>query len=208
VRVALVIAALTWSSLTSLWRESNSHAESARGGAAFEKKQYPAAAQSYDRAQKLAPSPRASFNLGTAEIAAGKNEQGSELLAPAIKDPSLRADAFFNRGNAAMAAKAWDRAIRDYENALRAQPSHASAKRNLEIALNKQEQSNRSSGGGQNQQQGKNNQQPKDKQAPQQGNKPQPGQPDMQALLRSVQQQEQEEMRRMKGLKGQVRVGW
>lgn len=191
--------------LPSWWRETSSHASSARGARAYENKKYAEATKAYHRAQQLAPSVRNSFNLGTAEIAAGNREQGSARLADAIKDPALRANALFNRGNSALEAKALDHAVRDYTEALRANPNLAAAKRNLEIALQRQQQQ-RPSPNGQQGQQGPNQQPP---QQPSQGRKPaQSGQPDLDALLRSVQQQEQEELRRMKGQPAEGRVGW
>lgn len=198
----LVVVMLAVLALPSWWRETNSHASSARGARAYEKQKYPDAAKAFGDAQQLAPSARNAFNLGTAEIAAGNREQGSARLADAIKDPSLRADALFNRGNSALESKSFDRAIRDYTDALRANSKHAGAKRNLEIALSRQKQQRPSPGGKQGQQ-GKNQPQPQP-----QARKPQSGQPDLDALLRSVQQQEQEELRRMKGKAAEGRVGW
>ncbi|HEX8172398.1 MAG TPA: hypothetical protein VF824_17825 [Thermoanaerobaculia bacterium] len=194
--------------VTNFLRDTNSHAASARGANAYAKQQYAAAVQAFAQAQQLAPSPRNAFNLGTAQIAAGEREQGSATLAAAIKDRSLRADALFNRGNSALAAKAFDHAVRDYVDALKANPHHAAAKRNLEIALMRRDQQQRASSGGQRNQPGSNKNQPQ--QAPSQGGKQQPqaGRPDLDALLRSVQQQEQEELRRMKARAGEARVGW
>ncbi len=198
--MVVLLAALA---LPSWWRETNSHASSARGARAYEKQKYPDAAKAFGAAQQLAPSARNAFNLGTAEIAAGNREQGSARLADALQDPSLRADALFNRGNSALESKSLDRAIRDYADALRANPKHAGAKRNLEIALSRQKQQKqqRPSPGGKQGQQGQKQPQP-------QSGKPQSGQPDLDALLRSVQQQEQEELRRMKGQPAEGRVGW
>jgi Ca-activated chloride channel family protein len=193
-------------------RETNSHAAAVRGAKAYEAKQYAEAARSFAKAQELAPSARGAFNLGTAEIAAGQREQGSARLAEAIKDPELRADALFNRGNSALAAKALDHAVRDYIDALKANPAHAAAKRNLEIALMRRasEQQQQQSGAGGKQDQKGQQQQPPRQQQPAAGGqqKPQPGQVDLEALLRSVQQQEQEELRRMKGQAPEGRVGW
>jgi Ca-activated chloride channel family protein len=197
----LIAAAIAW---PSWWRETNSHASSARGSRAYENKKYVEASQAFARAQQIAPSPRNAFNLGTSEIASGNREQGSARLADAIRDPSLRADALFNRGNSALESKALDHAVRDYTNALRANPNHAGVKRNLEIALARQRQQQRPSPNGQQQQQQPQNQQ----QQPQQRQPSQKGQPDLEALLRSVQQQEQEELRRMKGQPAEGRVGW
>jgi tetratricopeptide (TPR) repeat protein len=193
--------------LTSLWGEVGSRIASARGAKAFEKKEYAKAVEQFRRAHELAPSSQNAFNLGTAEIAAGQREQGSATLAAALKDPKLRADALYNRGNSALAAKALDHAIHDYEDALRAEPSHAAAKRNLEIALRRREQQQRKSSASQANQQGQSQQQ-QQQQAPAQGQQQPKGQLDLQALLRSVQQQEADELRRMKGKAGEARVGW
>jgi tetratricopeptide (TPR) repeat protein len=202
IAAAVMLVALA---LPSWWRETNSHASSARGARAYEKKKYPDAVKAFGRAQQLAPSPRNAFNLGTAEIAAGNREQGSTHMADAIADPTLRADALFNRGNSALQAKAYDHAVRDYTDALRANPNHTAAKRNLEIAL-AHKQNQRPAPGGKQGQQGQNQQKP---QPQPQGQRPGQGsQPDLETLLRSVQQQEQEELRRMKGHPAEGRVGW
>ena len=202
IAAAVMLVALA---MPSWWRETNSHASSARGARAYEKKKYPDAARAFGRAQQLAPSARNAFNLGTAEIAAGNREQGSTHMAEAIADPALRADALFNRGNSALDAKAYDHALRDYAGALRANPNHAGAKRNLEIALSHKQDQQPAPGGKQGQQ-GQNQQKP---QPQPQGQKPGPtSQPDLETLLRSVQQQEQEELRRMKGQPAEGRVGW
>lgn len=201
--VMLAAAAIAWP--PAWWRETNSHAASARGARAYEEKQYDAASKAYTRAEQLTPSARNAFNLGTAEIAAGNREQGSAHLAEAIQDPALRSNAYFNRGNSALEAKSFEHAIRDYADALRANPQHAGAKRNLEIAMQRQRQQQQPSPNGKQGQ----NQQKQQPQQQQQAKQPsQSGQPDLEALLRSVQQQEQEELRRMKGKASEGKVGW
>ena len=190
---------------------TNSHASARRGTKAYEEKQYAEAAKSFAEAQRIAPSTRGAFNLGTAEIAAGQREQGSARLAEAIKDPTLRADAYFNRGNSALAAKALDHAVNDYIAALKANPGHAAAKRNLEIALMRrmqQRQQQQQGAGGKQDDKGKSQQQQEQKPSPQGQQRPEAGHVDMEALLRSVQQQEQEELRRMKGKAAEGPVGW
>jgi tetratricopeptide (TPR) repeat protein len=191
-------------SLPAWWRATNSHAASVRGSRAYEAKQFDAAERNFADARSDAATSRASFNLGTAQIAAGHREQGSATLAEAIKDPLLRADALFNRGNSALAAKAYDHAVRDYTDALRANPDHAAAKRNLELALMQRQSSKQSAADSKKNQQGQS--QPKENAG--QGQKPKEGEADLDALLRSVQQQEQEELRRMKGRAAEGRVGW
>lgn len=204
-RVVVLILAI---SAAPFLRESNSHAAASRGAKAYAASKYAEAVASYSESQQLAPSPLGAFNLGTAQIAAGERQRGSATLAEAIKDPALRADALFNRGNSALAAKAFDHAINDFVETLKLRPSDAAAKRNLEIALARQQQQ-RSGASGQNQSQ-QPNQQQKENQSPSDKGKqePKPGDIDLEALLRSVQQQEQEELRRMKGRPTEAKVGW
>ena len=194
----------------SLLRESNSHAAAARGEKAYAESAYATAVDAYSQAQKLAPSPRSAFNLGTAQIAGGDRERGSARLAEAMKDPALRADALFNRGNSALSAKAFDHAVRDYTEVLKLRPTDAAAKRNLEIALIRRQQAQRSGASGENQSQDKDkDQQQKEQASGNQGQQqPKQGDIDLEALLRSVQQQEQEELRRMKARAGEAKVGW
>lgn len=189
-------------------RETNSHAASSRGGKAYDAKQYDDAATAFRKAHQLRPSPESAFNLGTAEIAAGRREEGSAVLAEALRNPALRADALYNRGNSALSAKAFDHAIRDYKDALRARPNFPEAKRNLEIALIRRDSAQQDASGKQQGNAGNQQQQQQQKPAPGQKQAPQRGQADMEALLRSVQQQEQEELSRMKKVPAERRVGW
>lgn len=203
--VAILLLAF---SLEPFWRETNSAKSAARGAAAFEEKKYGDAVAAFERAHAIDPSPRNAFNLGTAQIAAGEREKGSATLAAAIQDPALRADALYNRGNSALAAKALDHAIADYAQALRARPAFPEAKRNLEIALRRREEQQRQT---QSRPQPQNDERKKPeepKPTPKPGQQPKPGDLDLEALLRSVQQQEQDELRRMKGKAGEARVGW
>ena len=194
----------------SLLRESNSHAAAARGEKAYSGSRYAAAADAYAQAQAFVPSPRGAFNLGTSQIAGGDRERGSATLAQAMNDGALRANALFNRGNSALSAKAFDHAVRDYTEVLKLRPGDAAAKRNLEIALIRRQQAQRSGASGENQSQDKEKDQQQKEQAP--GNQgqqqPKQGDIDLEALLRSVQQQEQEELRRMKARSGEAKVGW
>lgn len=212
-RPFVIIAAAM--SLSSLWqqmtRPTNSDAAVARGVSAYNHQRYGDAAREFSEAARSASTPRSAFNLGTAEVAAGRRQEGSAALAGAMADPKLRADALFNRGNSALTAKAYEHAVRDYTDVLKVRPLDAAAKRNLEIALRRidaMRQQERGPGGLQQQQQGQSSRQ----QQPQQGQNPReqsPQESDAEALLRSVQQQEQEELTRMKRARGDSRrVGW
>jgi hypothetical protein len=199
------------SKIQNLKWESNSRAESARAMQQYAQGDYAAAARSFSDAASSAPSPLRDFNRGTAQIASGARAEGSAALTRALRDPQLRGAALFNRGNASLASDAFDNAIRDYRDALRFNAGDAGAKRNLEIALIRKKAKEQSSAGarGQNRQpEGKNNQQPQ----PSAGNgqqSPEAGEANIDALLRSVQQQEQEELERMRQSRAKsVHVGW
>jgi tetratricopeptide (TPR) repeat protein len=191
-----------------LTRETNSHAANARGVKQFAAKKYAEAQQSFATANSTATSTTRAFNLGTSEIAAGNREAGATTIAKALADPSLRPDALFNRGNSALAANAFDYAIRDYSETLRLRPSDAAAKRNLEIALRKKQAMQQQQGdtGGKQPNAG---QQPQPKPVPQPGDQKKKSDSYEDALLRSVQQQEQEELTRMhKPSRENLHVGW
>ena len=195
-----------------LTRETNSHAATARGVKQFALKKYAEAQKSFATSSSIASTPARSFNLGTSQIAAGNREVGSSTISKALADPSLAADALFNRGNSALAANAFDYAIRDYSQTLRLRPSDAAAKRNLEIALRRKQEMQKQQGGGNGSQQDRGPQpQQKPQPSPQQGGQQQQpkSDPNAEGLLRSVQQQEQEELARMhKPSRERVHVGW
>ncbi|HEX7706191.1 MAG TPA: tetratricopeptide repeat protein [Thermoanaerobaculia bacterium] len=203
----LALVALFALATPSWWSETNSHAANRRGIEAWERQQYAAAADSFREGAKAVPSPRNAYSLGTAEIAAGDVKSGTAHLAEAMNDPSLRADGHFNRGNAALAAREPQRAIPDYVEALKANPGHAGAKRNLEIALTQSQAAQRKQESGDPGDTGE-SEQPQQP-SPDESKQQQPeGEVDLEALLRSVLQQEEEELRRMKGRAGERPVGW
>ena len=204
--LALLLFALD---LSRLWRETSSHASTTRGVKQFAGKKYEEAQKSFATSAAIAPTPVRAFNLGTSQIAVGNREAGSSTIGKAIADPALRADALFNRGNSALAANAFDYAIRDYSQTLRLRPSDIAAKRNLEIALRRKQamQEQQNSGGGGQQRRGPQPQKPQA--SPQAGDQQQKGDPGAEGLLRSVQQQEQEELARMhRPSREKVHVGW
>jgi tetratricopeptide (TPR) repeat protein len=203
-------------------RDTNAAAVTKKGAARYAKRQYAEALQSFRKASSIQPSSRSGFNVATTEIAAGQLEQGSSDMTAALRDPALRADALYNRANSALTAKSYDAAIRDYADSLRIRPSSLPAKRNLEIALRRraqqekeqqQQQGQKSGAGGGKQGQGG---EPK----PPPGTTPKethgqaearqkPDRPDADALLRSIQQQENEELSRMRKARPEPRkIGW
>jgi tetratricopeptide (TPR) repeat protein len=205
-----MIAALVllWN-LGQFWRETNSHAATARGVKTFAQKKYDDSVKAFGEASSIGPSTQRAFNLGTAQIAAGKREQGSSTLGKALSDRRLRGDALFNRGNSALESKAYDYAIRDFTDVLRLHPKDGAAKRNLEIALMRKRMQQRQSGGSRQPQKGS-SPQPQPQQAqPAPADKQQSRDANIEALLRSVQQQEQEELSRMHRARGEkLHIGW
>jgi Ca-activated chloride channel homolog len=203
---AVFVALLLALAMPSWWRATNSHGESRRAAKAWEQQQYATAADAYGRAQEVASSPRGAFNLGTAQVAAGDFAEGATTLGEVLEDPTLRADALYNRGNSALAASELDDAVREYIEALKTDPRHTAAKRNLELALMRSENQRRQA---EDQQSQSGPQDEEEQQSPADGGQQQPqGEIDLETLLRSVQQQEQEELRRMKGRAADVPVGW
>ena len=206
----LAVAGLTGLTLAPLMRDTNSRAAAGRAMTAYTKRDYPAAVQAFRTAGGIAPSPLRDFDLGTAQIAAGLHEAGATTVTHAMRDASLREPALFNRGNAALASSAFDYAIRDYIAALRLQPGDAAAKRNLEIALRRKAQHDQQQKSGANGGQQSPAPQPQQPPPAPPGSQPQSkGKTDPEALLRSVQQQEQEELARMRALRAvRGHVGW
>lgn len=102
-------------------------------------------------ALRLAPDdPEVLYNAGTAHLAAGHEARSAELLQQAAEasGPKLAPDAWFNTGNARLAAGDPDSAVTAFEHALRAEPGHAEAKFNLEVALKESERQKDRRGGG------------------------------------------------------------
>jgi Ca-activated chloride channel homolog len=197
---------------------TNPARETEQGRRAFAAGQYGQALRHFEEADALRSNARNSFNRGTAEIAAGDRAAGEQRLQESMSEPQLRAAALYNRARAAIEEKEFDRAVDDLQEALRITPSDLEAKRNLEIALRRneerQQQRRRSSGDDGAQQPddqpgepGDDEEQPSD---PDQGeDEPESGRPDLDSLLRAVQQQENEELNRMRrGREERRRVGW
>src|SRR5436190_6169583 len=209
-RCRVIAALMLIVNFASLWRETNSHSANARGVKAFTSKKYDQSVKAFRDAETISPSTQREFNLGTAQIAAGNREQGSATLAKAMSDARLRADSLFNRGTSALASNAYDSAIRDFTSVLKLEPSDGAAKRNLEIALVRKMQQQQQQQSGSRQQQKGASPQPQPQQAqPAPDQQQQKGDANAEALLRSVQQQEQEELKRMHRARGEkLHVGW
>lgn len=209
-RMIFLAVAVSASQLVApLLRPTNSAAEVRRGMQQFEKKQLDQALKSFENASQLQPGPIASFNQGTAHVAAGNYAEGSQFLSRALEDATVRPDALYNRGNSSLSTNALDPAIHDYESTLKLRPGDRDAKRNLEIALLRKQAAQ--------QPQPQPSQQPSPQQPEQDEEQPSPGdqreqesqEADAESLLRSVEQQEREELSRMhRARAAERRIGW
>jgi len=187
-------------------RETSSSAANARGMRDFQQGRYAEAAGSFRRSGELSSGASAAFNLGTAEIAAGKFAEGAASIAPAMKDGRLRPDSLYNRGTGALRANANDNAIRDLSDVLRMRPGDGKAKRNLEIALRKKEESKRES---QKTQQPQSDPEEEGKSPDSNESQKKEEQSSAEAMLRAVQQQEREELTRMRRSRpAPEQIGW
>jgi tetratricopeptide (TPR) repeat protein len=203
----LLLAAVDLSRLVA---PTNSRQAVREGISAYGRGDFRAAERAFREAAKLRPSATTSFDLGTAQAAAGNHSEGSALLTDAASsDPALRPDALYNRGHSALSSRAYDRAVRDFEDVLRLRPGDAAARRNLEIALRRQAEQQQQQGEQKNdpaQQQTSREKRPQEGQGEREGEK---GETDAEALLRSVEQQEREELSRMRRSRNpRPRIGW
>jgi Ca-activated chloride channel homolog len=95
-----------------------------------------------ETALRLAPEdPRAQYNAGTALLAADHEREAAKRLDQAAQgaDPELAPAAYYNLGNARLAAGDAGGAVAAYKQALRLAPEDLNAKWNLELALKEQE---------------------------------------------------------------------
>jgi Ca-activated chloride channel homolog len=78
-----------------------------------------------------------SYDKGTALYKSNDFEGAANEFQASIakNDPGVRADAFYNSGNAFYRAGKYDQAIKNYIDALRVQPKDKDSKHNLEMAL-------------------------------------------------------------------------
>lgn len=112
------------------------------------------AADAADTANRIAPDdPLTGYNAGTAHLDAGHAGKAAKLLEPAAKAisrkaPQLAPAAWYNLGNAQMAAGDSAAAVEAYRQTLLRNPNDADAKFNLELALREREKERMRMNGG------------------------------------------------------------
>ncbi|HVR43960.1 MAG TPA: hypothetical protein VMS56_11025 [Thermoanaerobaculia bacterium] len=195
------------------FRPSNSERLTEKGRKSFAEGRFAEAVERFAAAAERRDDPVAIYNAGTAEIAAGRIDEGSARLGTlGGLDSAAALDALFNTGNGALMRQQWDDAIASYAEVLRRSPGDFDAKRNLEIALQRRLSSQQ-----QRSQDGESRPQP----MPSAGEEDQPSPPPPgsgegreemtpEEILRSIAQQEKEELQRMRRERARDRrvVGW
>jgi tetratricopeptide (TPR) repeat protein len=118
------------------WERTRTGLDRLEAGAA------PEAAAAFDTALRLRPAdPLASYNAGTGRLAAGRADALAPLEAAArAADATLAPDAWYNLGNARLAAGDPRGAVEAYAETLRRASDRLEAKKNLELALRALEQ--------------------------------------------------------------------
>jgi Ca-activated chloride channel family protein len=114
-----------------------------RGNAQYAQAAYAEALEAYRRAEVEAPErPEPHYNAANAHNRLGQVEETLAETQQALKseDVQLRAQAWYNLGNAYLDAQRWAEAIKAYREALRLVPDDLDAKHNLELALKQLEQ--------------------------------------------------------------------
>lgn len=154
---------LDWPPHLPVWAERllyNPRERTERARGAYERKDNGGATRNADTALRLAPDdPLAQFNDGTAHLAAHHGRKAVETLAKAARaaGPELAPAAFYNLGNARLAAGDVDGAAAAYRETLLRDPARRDAKYNLELALRRQHQNPSPAPGGRPGQLGRSN---------------------------------------------------
>lgn len=178
-----------------LVRPSNSRALSEEGLERFESGDYVGAAELFEQSRELNPAAETTFDLGTALAGAKEHERGEKLLRSLAEDEEMAAPGLYNTGNSQLARGALDEAVESYMQALRISPTNISAKRNLEIAMRRREQQEQRDGSGPGESEGEEQEQSSTGRDEQESR---PLDPDLERVLRSIEQQEREELARMR----------
>lgn len=194
--IAVLVLALSVGGLLSpLFRPSNSRALSQEGLERFERGEYAEAAELFEQSRELDAAAENTFDLGTSLIGAKEHARGEELLGSLAADDTMAAPSLYNAGNSQLSRGALDEAVESYTEALRISPTNVSAKRNLEIALRRREQQEQRGVSGPGENEGEEQEQSSTGRDEEESSALDP---DLERVLRSIEQQEREELARMR----------
>lgn len=171
-----------------------------QGNRDYANEDYNAAETDFIKALEANPnSAKAHYNLGATRY---RQENQAEAInnwtataLNATNDAEMRANSFYNIGNAYLTGNDYQKSIEAYKQALRLNPDDEDARYNLEYARQKlaqQQQDQQQQGGGDNQQQDKNQQEQDQKDQEQQQDQQQQQQQQNQQDQQQQQQQQQQ----------------
>lgn len=171
-RAAAIIFLLIFSNVSFA---QNAKKDIIKGNDAYRKRQYAAAAGSYEKALKKAPNTTAFYNLGNALYKTNKLDDAlkaydNTVLVAAKND--MKEKAYYNGGVVLQKQNKLPECIKAYKNALKLDPKDEEARQNLERALMQLKQQQKQQD--QNNKQNKNNNQNKNNQNKNDQPKPQP----------------------------------
>jgi Ca-activated chloride channel family protein len=151
----------------------------AEGNALYLQGRYGDAVKRYSEALERHPDvPELYFNLGNAYLRSGDVERAARAYGKFLeltKDPKAASEAIYNLGNAAVMAQDAEKALEMYREALRRDPTNASAKWNLEVLNRLMEEQQKDQQDGKDQQQKKKKGKKDQKQKGQKGEKGEKG---------------------------------
>jgi Ca-activated chloride channel family protein len=178
----------------------NHNATMRNGNLDYKKGKYEDAIIKYNKVFKSKQNdPVLNYNLGTILYKKGNFDTAAYFFDNAIKyvkDPILKSKAYYNMGNAYMKSKKYDKATESYTNALKYNPADPDSRYNLSYALRNLKK----------QQQKKPKDQPKDNPPPDQNKKDQKmDQNKAQELIKSLNNKEQEQNKKIKGQGGNIK---
>lgn len=140
---------------------------------------YDEAETMYRKALVEKPKPSTTYNLGNTIYRQNRMPEAVTQYQKAIEstqDPGLKADAWFNLGNAHFQNQSYDESIRAYKESLKLRPSDEDAKKNLMLAMQQLKQQQEKQQQQQDQQQPPPEQQEQDQQPQQPPSNPDPQQ--------------------------------
>ena len=115
------------------------HPQVAQATEAYGRGDYEAALQLYEAAKESFEVPPAElhFNIGDTLVRLGRHEEAKQAYERALgaADGEFKADSFYNLGNAFLGLDEKDGAKAAYRQALKINPAHEPARRNLELLL-------------------------------------------------------------------------
>lgn len=124
-------------------RAQSGHQYLRKGDKQYLEKAYSQAEENYRKALEKKSSPNGSYNLGNAIYQQKRYDDAArqyEEAAQSAQDPTAKAYAYHNQGNAYFEKQDFEKSVEAYKNALRLNPSDLGTKHNLALAQRRLQQ--------------------------------------------------------------------